>query len=73
MAYKRKYKKGKRVESVSHFIQRCENRQHFYFLHKFLHYGFIMNWSIWYIHVQIKRGYIYEALEIKKISYKESV
>lgn len=40
-----KYKKGRKIKSLKSLLNRMEKRLPVYFLHKFMSYGFIQNWS----------------------------
>jgi len=53
---KKKYKKGERVESIIDFIDAAEKGKSFYWRHKFMAPGFIVNWSVVMIKNSIKYG-----------------
>ena len=57
MAYKRKYRKGKRITSLDDL----SNQEFIYFFNKITHKGWFMSWQFRLAQSYIERGYLWFA------------
>lgn len=65
--YKKKFKPGKKINTVNEAVNEIWNKKAFIFYrHKPFHYGWSSSWSIMTIYRFIKLGYLFKAKEIKK-------
>jgi hypothetical protein len=60
------YMKGKRIETLTEFVERLEERRPFYWRHKFMAAGFIEHWSFVQVANSIKHGVLRTADERRK-------
>jgi len=60
------YMKGKRIETLSEFVERLEERRPFYWRHKFMAAGFIEHWSFVQVKNSINHGILRAADERRK-------
>ena len=60
MRYKRKYQKGKRIES----LDELEKQEFIYFFDKITHRGWFRSWQIRSALRYIDRGYLYYAIKV---------
>lgn len=59
--YRRKYKKGAKIESIQELSDRINNRAHFIYRDRFVHFAYLMNWSVWQLDSYIKQNLVYKA------------
>lgn len=60
MAYKRKYKKGKRIKS----LDELSKQEFIYFFDKITHQGWFGSWQVRLAQSYIKRGYLFRAEKV---------